>query len=107
LSTLYFEYVKEREGSEVVYNDDGFMIYKISGTVVLIAEAYTRSRGKGVAQKLLAEVIENAKEKGCTHAECHIWMKTKNPTVSLRAALGSGFILYDVMQDLVILRKEL
>lgn len=65
--SLYGDYVKEREGFDIVENEFGFATYKISGDECYLRDIYVRpkSRRDKVCFKLADEVSAIAKAQGC------------------------------------------
>lgn len=65
---LLWEYVKEREGKEVVECEDGFALYEITGNVIYLADIYVvpEKRRSRVCYELADKVVEIGKENNCT-----------------------------------------
>lgn len=62
---LYADYIKERENAEVVYNDFGFMSYKVEtlGTTILDAYVVPEKRKSNIAKNFLMDIAEKTNSK--------------------------------------------
>jgi GNAT superfamily N-acetyltransferase len=68
MSSLYWEYIKEREGLEVLQVEDGFILYAKLDKQWYITDFFVRpeARNKGVGQYLWHTFCAMAKEAGAS-----------------------------------------
>lgn len=69
MSSMYFDYIKEREDSCTLANQHGFVIYEIDGDECYISDLYVRpeSRRSGKAFELMKQVLDRATESKCKY----------------------------------------
>lgn len=107
----YANYVKEREGFEVLENDKGFFEFKIDGENCYIRAMYIAPefRSAGAAKELAAWVEETARVNGCKYLTGTIIpsLNKAQASESMGIQLKYGFKIESVHDDLIILRKEL
>lgn len=72
MRSLYAQYVKEREGKEVIENRFGFIVYSIQGDYGAIHEYFTlpKRRKKGQGFAMADEVFKIFKKKGVKTVIC-------------------------------------
>jgi GNAT superfamily N-acetyltransferase len=106
---LYFEYIKEREGTEGIQFNDGFITYRIVDDECYIADMFVKkeSRQSGIASKMISKIEEIAKEKNCKSISANIWATDKGNRRTLSGALKLGFEVVGAKNDCLILLKTL
>lgn len=109
MSSLYGEYVKEREGKQILESEKGFMTYKIQGQECYIADVYIRPeyRMSGVASEFANKIQKIAKNQGCKFLTGSVTPSLKGATESIIAQLKFGFKLHSSHEDFIILKKEI
>ena len=109
--SMWADYLKEREGKEVVELEGGFAVYKITpkDKSVYLEHIYVQPglRRSGLASRMADQVSKKAREK-----ECSIMYGSNEPTVpgateSMLAQLKYGFKLSHLEGKLIVLSKEL
>ena len=107
--SFYANYIKEREGFEMVETDRGFATYRILGEEVYIRDIYVHSdfRQTGEASRIADMIAEIAKLQGCKHMAGTVCPSAKGSTESLKVLLGYGFKLFKSQDDFIIFKKEL
>ena len=109
--SLWSEYIKEREGKEVIELEGGFAVYKITpeDKSVYLEHIYVQPglRKSGLASRMTDQVAKRAKEK-----ECRVMYGSNVPnapgaTKSMLAQLKYGFKLSHLEGKLIVLYKEL
>lgn len=112
---LYRDYIKERNGWDLIETDDGFVAYRIEFTegapaVGYIQEAYVApyAREKGVCREMMDQVCKMVKEAGGTVLFATICPYATGANDVLRMAMKYGFTLCNVdpVAKLVVLVKE-
>jgi predicted GNAT family acetyltransferase len=105
VSSLYAEYIKEREGSDIVEikNDDGWHVaygtYKqieVEGEkAVYLVDVYVKpdSREQGLCAKIVSEVELKARAQDCPKLLTSLDSRANGATRSLKVILGCGFEL--------------
>lgn len=107
--SLWAEYVKEREGHEVIEEPWGFLRYHIAPPLLCIDDLYIQPeyrRGER-GSELADRVTRIARESKCTHLWAQVWPHTLNATDSLKAVLAYGFQVTGAQNGAIILLKEI
>jgi GNAT superfamily N-acetyltransferase len=107
----YANYVKEREGFEVIENEKGFFEFKINSDDCYIRTMYVAPefRAHGAAKELAHLVEETARANGCKYLVGTIIpsLNKTQATESMGIQLKYGFKIEAAHEDVIILRKEL
>lgn len=106
---MWAEYIKEREGFEVLETDKGVATYKIMGEECYIKDIYVSKehRRSGEAFKIGDHIAEMARINGCKRLSGTVVPSLGGSSESLQGLLKYGFKLHSASQDLIILVKEL
>jgi ribosomal protein S18 acetylase RimI-like enzyme len=110
MSSLYAQYIKEREGREIIEKRWGFITYKIAGEECDIDTVYIvpEYRNAKAASSLTESVIEIAKAAGCKTLIGYNDPETDGSSVSMKAMLAFGFELSHIdILKINVLRKEI
>lgn len=106
---MYWQYVKEREGLEVLLCGRSFALYRLEKDCIYVQDIWVEPvlRNTGVGRKLLkmAEDIGNQHGKSIIMGSCD--PAGNNSTGSLKALLATGFELSHVHNGLVYLVKPI
>jgi len=107
--SLYEDYIKERDGSDMIQTPAGFIIYSIAGSECFITDMYVKpsERGSSAAFELGDSVTQVAKEKKCTLLTSNIHINTPFDVASLRVQLRYGFKLLSAHNNVIVLGKEI
>lgn len=108
--SLWADYVREREGLEVIEKDYGFICYKFFlPNECFIQALYIRpeDRVNGKGSELEEEVGKMAIAKGCGLLTCKIDHLNTNSTLSLKAILARGFQIVSADKQVIYCAKEL
>jgi GNAT superfamily N-acetyltransferase len=105
----YGLYVKEREGLDILENEQGFFTYRITGEECYIKDIFItkEARRTGLATSMAEEISKIAKEKGCKYLSGTCVPSTVGSTASLKAMFSYGFKIHSSQNDLIVLIKEL
>lgn len=62
---LYKEYIKEREGADLIQHHHGFLTYKKDYDGIFVLDVYVKNwwRKQGIAKKMLEEALEKTQAK--------------------------------------------
>ena len=100
---LLWEYIKEREGKEVVECEDGFALYEIIGRAIYLSDIYVvpEKRRTRVCYDLADKVVEIAKENNCTILLGSIdpKLETKEQSESVLKNYGYEFVEHENLLD--------
>lgn len=107
--SLYGDYIKEREGKEILENEHGFFTYKIDGDECYIEDIFIKkeSRLNGIGKKMALTISEIAKANGCRFLTGTCIPSTNGATDSMKAMLSFGFKIHSATNDRIVLWKEL
>lgn len=108
--SLYGQYIKEREGKDIVENDYGFATYMINKdnscyieSIYVIPDA----RHDHVASQLADEIAYIAKSQGCNTLLGSVSPSANHSTSSLKVLLAYGFQLDSATNNFILMRKEI
>lgn len=106
---MYQDYLAERDGATVFYNDAGFITYAINGDECYFSEFYVKpeKRGSMAAYKLWSHVLKTAWESKCTHIIGSVDTTTRNWQLSERLMKKVGFSVYQRLGTMIYYRKNL
>lgn len=107
--SLYAEYIKEREGSEIIEVKDAFVSYKIIGKECFLADMYIRPhmRGSNLFRQLINSLSAVAKGAGCDHISTNIHTLDANCSRNVKAALKVDFSIINANNGVMLLVKKL
>lgn len=106
---LYAEYLKEREGVDLLSTDIGFAIYNIRGEECYIRDIYVQKgrRNGHEATKMADKISEIARSRGCKILTGSVDPKLPTSTVSTKVLLAYGMKIVGLLNDLLVFSKEL
>lgn len=106
--SLYGEYIKEREGFDIVENENGFATYKVTGDLCYIRDIYVSqaSRSFAVATLMANKIEKIAKDLGCKRLMGTVDTNANGATDSLKVLLAYGFRVLRNEQSLIVFEKE-
>jgi GNAT superfamily N-acetyltransferase len=109
MSSLYAQYIKEREDFEIIETDKGFATYKIFGEECYLRDIYVspENRRSHVGLHFLEGIEEKAREAGCKYIAGTVSQISNGKTDSLIAILKAGFKLHSSTNEKIVLVKEL
>lgn len=90
---LYAEYIKEREGLEIVHDEHCFLTYKIDGEDIIVLDIYSDKevRGTGYMLKFCDKFYDSMREKGIKVAYGMTDTRTNGWEYSEKLLLVYGF----------------
>lgn len=113
--SLFGDYVKERNGREIVEDEDGFATFIINpdGTCYL-EDLYVvpdkrgpQPDGKGVASRYADKICEIAKSRGCKKLLGSVVPSLPGSTENVKTLFKYGFKIKSSMNDFILFEKEL
>lgn len=109
MSSLYGQYILEREGKLIVEDADGFASFAIFNEDCYLENIYVvpEKRRSGHASILADRVSEIAKNKGCKRLIGSVRPSANGSTESMKALLAYGFKLLSASQDAIFFEKGL
>lgn len=108
--STFAEYIKEREGKEIIEDDRGFATYKfLDATRCYIENIYVRPdyRNTKVASEMADKIVDIARAKGCTKMLGSVCPVAIGSTASLKVLLAYGFQLDSIAANLILFSKDI
>lgn len=107
--TIYAKYIRERDGSQIIENEYGFIIYKISGEECFIKDMCVdlSSRTSGKGRELMNELEEIARANRCTFISGTIHLFDKNANDTLKKSLSVGFLVKEANNNILVIIKDM
>ncbi len=108
--SLYGEYIKERQGDDILEVDEGFATYRfVDAETVYLVDIYVKpdARKYGHAAKLADTIASIAKQRGCKYMIGTVALGLKGSTDSLKVLLAYGMSLHQAQPSAIIMRKEI
>lgn len=111
MTSLYGQYIKEREDTDIIETDDGFATYSIfpENNTCYVRDIYIKpeARRSGHASQIVDKIAEIAKQNYCTELLGTVDPTTKGATESMKAQFAYGFKLKHISGSLIVLSKML
>lgn len=107
---MYWDYVREREGVEVVETENGFALIKmVNQDMLYLVDIYVKPdfRRSGEGRRILQEVEGIAKELGATRIQGSVAPQANGSTESALAVIATGFKISHSDNELIYFIKEL
>ncbi|MGZ3770060.1 MAG: hypothetical protein ACXVCP_00390 [Bdellovibrio sp.] len=109
INNLYVKYIKEREGAEILSNENGFASYKINEKELFIINMFIdkQKRSTGLFRKMINELSNIAllNKCECLSANIHLWDNGANKT--LMSALHLDFKVTRAESGILLIVKDL
>lgn len=105
----YGQYIKDREGFDIVENIYGFATYKITGEECYVRDIFVEKqhRNGGVAARLCDKIKDIAKNEGCKWLVGTVVPSAPHSTDSLKVVMAYGFWLAAAEPNFIILKMEI
>lgn len=109
MSSLYAQYVLEREGLETLENEKGFLTYKIENGYLFISDIFVieSARKENIASKMADEIVEKAIKLGANAMYSHVDTNAKNWRESVKFIEKYGCKPVKIENNLVYFKKEI
>jgi predicted GNAT superfamily acetyltransferase len=107
MSSLYAQYLKDREEYEIVENEFGFATYKVFENEVYIRDIYVvpEKRKVGMAKTMADQVCFYAKQKGAQKLIGSVDITASGATDSLKVLLAYGMSIQSLNGSMIYLFK--
>lgn len=107
--STYFDYLREREGVELLELEHGFVLYKVFPEGVYLQDIYIEPKYRlgGYGRKALQAVEGITRELGLSTVIGSVDCDTNGATNSLKAVLATGFELSHCNGNTIYLTKRL
>ncbi len=111
MSSLYAQYIKEREGKHIFEQEFGYATYSFHDEICYIEDIYVapEKRKSTYASKLADGITIAAKEKGCTVLMGSVCVGTEGDDTSIKVLHGYGMKLshIDGNDNMIYFKKEI
>ena len=110
MTSLYAQYVKERQGLGIVETDYGFATFDyVTDTMVYIIDLYVvpEKRKEGLASKLADAICDSARIDGKTHLLGSVDVTARGAETSAKILKAYGMQEYKVDGTMVFYIKEI
>ena len=109
MSSLFAQYIREREGKNIIEDENGFATYKFEKDYVYVEDVYVCKNVRKIrfASGYLDKIAKEAKEKGMNRMVTSVCVVAKNPTLGMRAILGYGFKLLSSTNEMIYFVKDI
>ena len=107
---MWAEYLKEREGKEVLQDPTGFTVYSYPGDKLCYIEdnwVMPDFRKSGVAKKMADKIVIEAKERGCDTLIGSVDLKSSAPGQNMKVLLAYDMDPYLTEGSVVYFRKSI
>lgn len=108
-SSLYAQYVLEREGKYILEDENGFATYFYTGEYCYIEDVYVTKehRNTRYISKWEPLIIAEARSKGYSKLLTSVVPSANGSTESLRSVLSYGYKLLKCDSDIIYFIKEI
>jgi len=109
MSSLYSQYITEREGSSIIENEDGFLVYEIGNGWLFIKEIFVtkEKRNSKLASKMADEVVSMAIENGAKIMFSHVDIRALNWQESVKFIEKYGCKPIKLENNLLYFQKKI
>lgn len=107
--SLYSQYVKEREGLEVLENSKSFAVYCVHRDNMFIKDFFVKKefRQQGIGSDLLKKLFKIALDSDLKSVICQVDLKANGANHSLCKLLNRGFEVFNAEMGVLTLRRKL
>ena len=107
--SLFAKYLNERHSCETIWEDDGFISYRISGNECLLAEMYIEPHARSTKcfKVLIDRLTEISLAKSCSHLLAHIHINDKTHDRTLRSVLRIGFSVVQAHDGILTIKNKI
>lgn len=108
--SLYKNYIEEKSDKLILETDKGFIVYQYPDpTTVYIEDIYIlpEFRKEYIGTAMANQIVQEAKQKGCTKLIGSVIPTTKDCTSSLAAFLAYGMKLDSCTNNFILLSRSI
>ena len=108
-TTMLKEYFKEIQNLDIIENEYGFILYRITDENLHIQHMYVKPKARAmkVATILADELVAKAKAEGCTTMTGDIEPTNQNATDSMKFILSYGLKVLEASENEIIFYKHI
>jgi predicted GNAT family acetyltransferase len=109
-SSLYAQYLKEREDKEILENEFGFVTYKfLNATECYIHDIFVipEMRESGLAMQMKQDVIDIAKSKGCQTLIGSVCTSDSSASRNLKILLNDKWQIHATNGNMIFVNKSI
>lgn len=110
MSSLYAMYVQEKTNDLILERKEGFATYRyLNEYQVYIVDIFVASgfRNQGIASSIANEIVQKAKDQGCTELIGTVIPSNKDSNESLKILMSYGLKLQSCSENMIILKKDI
>jgi ribosomal protein S18 acetylase RimI-like enzyme len=110
MSSLYAQYIAEREDKEIIESEKGFATFKIfNNGECYLQDLYVipEQRKSGLATEMTDSIVAIAKERGCKTLLGSVCTDDKYATRNMKVFLAYGMQIYKIVGNMIFLNKNL
>lgn len=110
MSSLYAQYVKEREAIEVLEVEHGYATYIfVDAETVYLRDIFVEKafRKEAIATQLAVQVADIARKQGIKKMVGSVATNVRGVTTSLKVLLADGFEFSHVAGEMIYFKKEI
>ena len=103
--SMFYEYMKERQGVELLQVPEGFLFYKVNGEECYISELFVtkKYRKTGSCRRLIDKLRQRALAEGCSFMSGNIYLADPGYRTTLLSSLKLGFEVATADQDRILI----
>lgn len=109
MSSLFAEYIKERENFEIIEDEKGFATYRITNQECFIGDMFILKEFRGGKSfiDLISQITDIAKTHGCKILTATVRTWDQGKEHSLSSTFKLGFKILKAEQGIVLVGKEI
>lgn len=110
MSSLYAQYIRERENKDIIESDKGFATFKtFHNGECYLQDLYVvpSERKTGLATEMANKIVEIAKERGCNTLIGSVSTEDQHATKNLKIFLNYGMEIYKIVGTMIFLKKNI
>lgn len=106
---MFADYIKEREGVNLLETEHGFAIYVITGKEIYLRDIFVKKefRKQGIASQIADKVAEIGKKAGCNIMSGSVVPSMVGSTASLKTLLAYGMRVHQATTNYIVFIKDL
>lgn len=106
---MFFDYLKELEGTDAIANESGFITYRIAGDECYVSHLYIspQSRNNKRAKALFNSLKRECKEKDVAIMSCNVFKKDSGNERNIAIYEAHGFKILSENDNAFTMVKEL
>lgn len=108
-SSLYAQYIEEREGRHILETDQAFATYQFFNDECYVSDIFVvkEARRSRIAWDLLDQIVVIAKANNCRYLTGTVSPSANGSEASLKAHIAYGFKLHSASSNVILFKKEI